>query len=329
MYNQLANMLCLAAWCGLNKQAKYGNTRVFAQLGGKFLGYINVDTEGYFETVQAKASKLLFNPRFWHHTYLKMSNAKQTHCVTHCYMWDCSDFEGNFASSSGMYEVYIAWDEAAIQESLLELDEMMPTTTFDGSKVTTTIAKYEDVSIPMGLCLYGSATSFECFGTSSSISLSRLKLLYNLQRISIEGCQVYFFGHESIPLTTTYLSIVKCGKGRFMTDLRDFTYLTRLTFFRFQGMLGRCIPDEINNLKNLTVLDLAYNKLGGDVRLGGLVNLEELFLQHNRLSGKLCVSTCTKLRHLNVSHNKFKATVLDDIKLCESLQEVDTSNNLF
>ena len=307
----------------MNKQAKYGNTSVFALLGGKFLGYINVDTEGYFETVQAKASKFLFNPRFWHYSYLQLSNAKRT-----CNLWGCSDFEDNFASSSGMYEIHIVWDEAAIQESLLELAEKMPTTTFDGSTVTTMIAPNKMITVPAGIGLYSAATSFECFGTSSSISLVRLGVLHNLQRISIEGCQVYF-GHESIPLTTTYLSIVKCGKGRYMTDLRAFTYLTSLSFFRFQGMLGRCIPDEINKLKNLTVLDLAYNKLHFDVRLGGLVNLEELFLQHNRLSGKLYVATCTKLRCLNVSHNKFKATVLDDIKLCESLQEVDTSHNLF
>jgi hypothetical protein len=316
-------MLCFAAWCGLHKQAKKGNTMVFTLLGGKFLGYINVDTEGWLETVQAKASKLLFNPRFLHYSYLQVSNAKRT-----CNLWDCSDFEGNFASSSGMYELYIAWDEAAIQEGLLELDEQMPNTTFDGSTVTAMIAPNEMIIVPAGIGLYSAATSFECFGTSSSISLVRLGVLHNLQRISIEGCQVYF-GHESIPLTTTYLSIVKCGKGRYMTDLRAFTYLTRLTTFRFQGMLGRCIPDGINKLKNLTRLDLAYNKLGGDVRLGGLVNLEELFLQHNRLSGKLYVATCTKLRRLNVSHNKFKATVLDDIKLCKSLQEIDTSHNLF
>ena len=315
-------MLCLAAWCGLEWQAKKHNTRVFALLGGKFLGYINVDIEGYLDTVQAKASKFLFNPRFWHYSYLQLSNAKRT-----CNLWACSDFD-NFASSSGMYEIYIAWDEAAIQESLLELDEKMPTTTFDGSTVTTMIAPNKMITVPAGIGLYSAATSFECFGTSSSISLVRLGVLHNLQRISIEGCQVYF-GHESIPLTTTYLSIVKCGKGRYMTDLRAFTYLTRLTTFRFQGMLGRCIPDEINNLKNLTRLDLAYNKLGGDVRLGGLVNLEELFLQHNKLCGQLFVSTCTKLRRLNVSHNQFGATLLDDIKLCESLQEVDTSHNLF
>ena len=186
------------------------------------------------------------------------------------------------------------------------------------------------------------ATTFKCLdeALASTVQFYWLRRLTCLKRIDIRGCHgasrpgLAVFCFREVPNSTTNFSFV--SKQQTKQQVRETTLdgverLVLLTNLCVQGILHGFIPDSISNLTSLTVLDLGFNKLCGQVplSLGKLSNLEELFLQHNQLCGRLCVSTCTKLRRLNVSHNQFGATLLDDIKWCKSLQEVDTSHNLF
>jgi hypothetical protein len=327
-------MLCLAAWCGLHKQAKKGNTMVFSKLGGKFLGWIQVDQSDNIMDVQTKASKLLPHPLFCHPAYLVVYDAtnkrlspRQTFLITTLKKSACNQVVDIPCV------IQVAWDEDVVQQDVGNIQSDLPTTTFDGHKITTIVSSYtRHVTLPESIELYSLARSFSCCASQTTVvDAFWLKLLCDLEKVELTNCivhHVFNVVNVRIPRCIKHLSIVSqfCEIHMKLDGISSYQSLKVL---RLQGTLYGSIPDEVSDLKSLTTLDLAYNKLGGDVRLGGLVNLEELFLQHNNLCGRLCVATCTKLRRLNVSHNKFEATVLDDINLCESLQEVDTSNNLF
>jgi hypothetical protein len=326
-------MLCLAAWCGLERQAKYGNTRVFALLGGKFLGYINVDRSDRLGDLRMKANALLPHMLGYHPDYMMVCNSKHM-------LLDSALSELHEASSK---RVCIAWDESKIQQNFDHIRKILPHTTFDGTRLVITPSE-SFVTVPFAIKLFGWATTFECFdkdeSLGSSVQFYWLKRLTCLKRIDIRGCHgasrpgLPMFHFENVPNSTTHFSFV--SKQQTKQQVRETTLdgverLHLLTNLCVQGILHGIIPDSISNLTSLTSINLAFNKLRGQVplSLGKLTNLEELFLQHNQLCGRLCVATCTKLRRLNVSHNLFEATLLDDIKLCKSLQEVDTSHNLF
>jgi hypothetical protein len=320
-------MLCLAAWCGLERQAKYGNTKVFALLGGKFLGYINVDRSDHLADLTMEANALLPHRLGYHPDYMIVCNSKHM-------LLDWALSELHKASTKS---VWVSWDESEIQGHFGIIQQVLPNTTFDGRRLVITPSK-SFASIPFAIRLFGLATTFECFdeALASTVQLYWLRRLTCLKRIDIRGCHggLSIFCFENVPNSTTNFSFV--SKQQTKQQVRETTLdgverLVLLTNLCVQGILHGIIPDGISKLTSLTVLDLGFNKLCGQVplSLGKLSNLEEFFLQHNQLCGQLCVSTCTKLRRLNVSHNLFEATLLDDIKLCESLQEIDTSNNLF
>jgi hypothetical protein len=326
-------MLCLAAWCGLHKQAKKGNTMVFSKLGGKFLGWIQVDQSDNIMDVQTKASKLLPHPLFCHPAYLVVYDATNKRLSPRLTV-RISTLKRVFSEVVAVpCTIQVVWDDAIVQQDFEYIESNLPTTTFDGHKITTVVsAKKANVRVPPSIELYSLARSFECRAAQTTgFESVWLRQLCDLETVELTNCTIIDqsnFADLIISKCIKHLSIVLAFSANYM-KLDGISSYQSLKVLRLQGTLYGSIPDEVSDLKSLTTLDLAYNKLSGDVRLSGLVNLEELFLQHNKLCGQLFVSTCTKLRRLNVSHNTFEATVLDDIKLCESLQEVDTSHNLF
>ena len=169
--------------------------------------------------------------------------------------------------------IQVVWDEAFVQQDFKYIESNLPTTTFDGHKITTVVsAKKANVRVPQSIELYSLARTFECCATQTTgFESVWLRQLCDLETLELTNCGI--------------------------NDQSNFADLH----------ISKCI-------KHLSI---------------ELTHLEELFLQHNQLCGQLCVSACTKLRRLNVSHNNFEATLLDDIKLCKSLQEVDASHNLF
>ncbi|XP_022722200.1 receptor-like protein 12 [Durio zibethinus] len=73
------------------------------------------------------------------------------------------------------------------------------------------------------------------------------------------------------------------------------------------------IPEEIQNLKSLKVLNLSYNSFLGPIplALGNLTQLESLDLSQNKLSGKipLQLTSLTFLAVLNLSYNQLEGTI--------------------
>jgi hypothetical protein len=325
-------MLCLAAWCGLHKQAKYGNTRVFSKLGGKFLGWIHVDQSDNIMDVQTKASKLLPHPLFCHPAYLVVYDAKNKRLSPRQTL-HISALKRDFNEVVAVpLSIQVVWDEDIVQKDVGHIEVYLPTTTFDGYKVTTIVSPdRQRVYVPDSIELYSLARTFECCATQpTDLQSLWLKQLCDLETVELTNCTISNFGLR-IPNCIKHLSIVMLFKSTNHMKLDGISCYQGLKVLRLQGTLHGCIPDEVSNLTSLTSINLAFNDLNGQVptSIGKLLNLEELFLQHNKLCGQLFVSTCTKLRRLNVSHNQFGATLLGDIKLCESLQEVDTSHNLF
>ena len=145
-------MLCLVTWCGLCKQAKKGNTRVFALLGGKFLGYINVVRTDRLGDLRMKANALLPHRLGYHPDYMMVCNSKHM-------LLDSALSELHEASTK---RVCIAWDESKIQRDFDYIQKILPHTTFDGTRLVITPSE-KFVTIPWAIKLFGLATTFECF----------------------------------------------------------------------------------------------------------------------------------------------------------------------
>ena len=159
-------MLCLAAWCGLHKQAKKGNTKVLSRLGGKFLGWIQVDQGDDIMDVQTKASKLLPHPLFCHPAYLVVYDATNKRLSPRQTV-HVSALKRDFSEVVAVpLSIQVAWDEDVVQQDVGNIQSDLPTTTFDGHKITTIVSpSRERVCVPDSIELYSLARAFECCAT--------------------------------------------------------------------------------------------------------------------------------------------------------------------
>eukprot|EP01018_Ginkgo_biloba_P010007 Gb_08992 [translate_table: standard] len=105
--------------------------------------------------------------------------------------------------------------------------------------------------------------------------------------------------------------------------------------------LSACLPSEISQLKNLTVLDVSFNKLTGSVpeSIANMTSLEQLDVGHNYLSGKIPESVCRlpNLLNFTFSYNFFtgeppnclalpsQGVVIDDRRNCLAARPVQRS----
>ncbi|KAM3284441.1 hypothetical protein P3S67_023240 [Capsicum chacoense] len=116
------------------------------------------------------------------------------------------------------------------------------------------------------------------------------------------------------------------------------------------------IPDEIGNLTEVTMLNLANNELTGHIpnTVQGMLNLQELYLTHNKLVGILpdticnlknlgalhlsenqfsgsvppCLGNVTSLRYLYLDYNKLNWSIPASLGNLHDLIEFDVSSNL-
>lgn len=87
------------------------------------------------------------------------------------------------------------------------------------------------------------------------------------------------------------------------------------------------ISDKVGELINLTYLNLSTNNLRCLPSLKRLTKLEVMDISHNKnLCCKLDI-TCTKLTKLDISSCDFDHRVLDDIRACKTLCQVNMFGN--
>jgi hypothetical protein len=91
--------------------------------------------------------------------------------------------------------------------------------------------------------------------------------------------------------------------------------------------LRSCLPQELGWLRELTVLDLSFNRLQGALpeSMAGLHRLEQLDVAHNELSGHVPEGVCAlpSLRNFTYSYNYF----CSEATRCLDIRRVDDRQN--
>ncbi|XP_043725936.1 probable LRR receptor-like serine/threonine-protein kinase At3g47570 [Telopea speciosissima] len=168
---------------------------------------------------------------------------------------------------------------------------------------------------------------------------NNLGYLQNLQFFFIDGNQ---FGtgeggdlnFVNSLLNCTNLNSVDLQLNRFQGPLPNFkanlsTQLSILAFGRNQ--ISGTIPAGIENLMNLTLLDMEFNFLEGNIPsgIGKLPKLQRLFLTLNRLSGQIppSIGNLTLLYELHLDFNNLNGSIPSSIGNCQQLQYITLNNN--
>lgn len=90
------------------------------------------------------------------------------------------------------------------------------------------------------------------------------------------------------------------------------------------------IPNGIENLVNLILLDLGNNQLGGSVpeAIGKLEKLQKLFLNDNNFSGSIPLSlgNLTSLIDISMQGNGFEGSIPRSLKNCKNLMTLNLSS---
>uniref|UniRef100_A0A161ZUE2 Uncharacterized protein n=1 Tax=Daucus carota subsp. sativus TaxID=79200 RepID=A0A161ZUE2_DAUCS len=115
-------------------------------------------------------------------------------------------------------------------------------------------------------------------------------------------------------------------RGQISNSLQNLKNLTYLDL-SMNNFLGAQVPEFFASLKNLRYLNLSYSKLGGLIPrdLGKLSSLQYLDLHYNDFNGSLPteIRNLAQIRHLDLSFNKFQ----DHFKNLRSLKDLHLSSN--
>ncbi|KAK3428353.1 hypothetical protein EUGRSUZ_F04396 [Eucalyptus grandis] len=159
---------------------------------------------------------------------------------------------------------------------------------------------------------------------------------------------------QKLALDYNHLGSGKAGDLNFLCSLTNNTKLLKvdITMNKFGGMLSKCIgnlsttlthfvawgnqingeiPEEIEKLVNLEILNMDLNKLSGVIpsNFGNLQNLVALALGGNNLGGTIPspLGNLTKLMALDSHGNNFHGKIPSQLSNCQSLYYLDLSHN--
>ncbi|XP_076957894.1 receptor-like protein EIX2 [Bidens hawaiensis] len=168
-------------------------------------------------------------------------------------------------------------------------------------------------------------------------------ILGNLQNLSLIEYVVLFDNRivEEIPkslsnlcnITTLYLRGNKFS-GNVSKLLEGFCECdsTKLKKLAFGGnyLIGQ-LPKRLGKLKNLFLIDLAYNQLTGTIpdSIGSLSLLWALWFSNNQFSGLIpnTIGGLSSLAHLDLSYNKLNGSLPESIGRLSNLQDLSLDNN--
>jgi Leucine-rich repeat (LRR) protein len=90
-------------------------------------------------------------------------------------------------------------------------------------------------------------------------------------------------------------------------------------------------PISIFNLKNLNVLEITNNNLGGTLLICNMTSLQILSVSDNYFSGSLpqCLHNILELRMVRLARNQFQGLLPRSFANCTKLEFIDVSNNQF
>ncbi|CAI9266818.1 unnamed protein product [Lactuca saligna] len=111
----------------------------------------------------------------------------------------------------------------------------------------------------------------------------------------------------------------------------NFSALTELTHLDLStNTIDGSIPPDLASCRNLKVLNLSHNIMGGGLNLTGLTSLQILDLSMNRFSGDIMMSfprVCNGLVVANLSTNYFTGEITTSMDVCPKLEYIDVSSN--
>ncbi|CDP14389.1 unnamed protein product [Coffea canephora] len=111
----------------------------------------------------------------------------------------------------------------------------------------------------------------------------------------------------------------------------NFSELTQLSYLDLSmNTIGGAIPDDLGRCQNLKSLNLSHNLFDGEINLTLLKSLQVLDLAVNRIDGDIRSAfpeNCTSLVVANVSANAFTGDVGNMFVGCSNLKYLDLSTN--
>ncbi|XP_043694050.1 probable LRR receptor-like serine/threonine-protein kinase At3g47570 [Telopea speciosissima] len=135
-------------------------------------------------------------------------------------------------------------------------------------------------------------------------------------------------------INCTHLETVDLRLNGFEGTLPNFkanlsTQLSQL--YLGDNRISGTIPADIENLVNLTLLDMTYNFLEGNISssIGKLPKLQKLLLNGNRLSGQIpsSIGNLTLLYELHLGANNLNASIPSSLGNCKNLQYLNLGDN--
>ena len=328
--------LTLQTWLGQvhlhqAKQAER-SVLVFSKLGNTKLGSFVVQNSETSADLQRKASALLPHKLNPHFAYLKIwyiSKSLASTCnltdntpttieeqftdplwILRTCVWEARAEEKAHWETipDTLWALAVMWDEATIQKHFEEATQRVHVT-FENSVLTirTNLATFR---VPESIGLFALATTFVLVsnrGGGTTVDSQYLKMLYNLEKITIKNAMVALF---FIPRTVKQLVWENPHDDLSdMTSLRNHTNLQVLCLHR--TVFGS-IEHVLDELVQLVHLDLSCNRLHGDISLvvNKLTRLKVLDLHDNKaLTGKLDLAG-TNLDKVDISGTQIDLATL-------------------